>query len=274
MSSIKTPNSASSFHAQRVSNSEIDRPSVGKSVTAGERSEQCLNPVQFSLAELFWVSVAVAVVLAIATPFLRKLPQSAFNTVISVVSVQTIAILAMTAFLSYRRKQMLERCGKRIALGSSSESPSVKWAVFFSFVSIFVTVVMQLFISVGLIWAISGKDGPGFFPTFAKIAIVLGQSISPSIFMTQSIRFLRWRIRSDAVEFFENGIATFDLLCPWGKVELRRSQFHQNRIMVYYHEYQSSVMVWLDNSEIDDLLLFAAGKCKDVIEHSAANAKP
>jgi len=273
MSSTQTPNSASSSHAHRVSNSEIDSLSVGKTVAAKEPSEQCLNSVQFSLAELFWVIVAVAVVLAIATPFLRTLPQSAFNTAISVVSVQTIAIVAVIGFLSYRRKQMLEKSGKRIALGSSSESPSVKWAIFFSYFSIFVTVVTQLFISVVLIWAISGTDWPDFFPTFAKIAIVLGQSMGPMICMTQSIRFLRWRVHSDAVEFFENGVAVFDLLSPWGKVELRRSQFHQDRIMVYYREYQSSVMVWLDKSEIDGLLLCAADKCRDFVEHNAPHTK-
>ena len=69
--------------------------------------------------------------------------------------------------------------------------------------------------------------------------------MGPMIVMTQSIRFLRWRVRSDTVEFFENGVAILDLLSPWSKVELRRSQFHQDRIMVYYREYQSSVMVWL-----------------------------
>lgn len=115
MLSIQTPNSASPYNAERVSSSEIDRLPVGKTVAAEEPSKQCLNPVQFSLAELFWVSVAVAVVLAIATPFLRKLPQSAFNTAISVVSVQAIAIVAIIGFLFYRRKQMLEKSGKRIA---------------------------------------------------------------------------------------------------------------------------------------------------------------
>ena len=88
--------------------------------------------------------------------------------------------------------------------------------------------------------------------------------------MTQSIRFLRWRIRSDAVEFFENGVATFDLLWPWDKVELRRSQFHQNRIMVNYREYQTSVMVWLDKSEVDGLLLFVAGKSKEFGKDSSS----
>ena len=71
MSSIRTPNSASSFHTQRISNYEIDRQPAGKIVAEEEHSEQCLNPVQFSLAELFWVSFVVAVVLAIATPFLH-----------------------------------------------------------------------------------------------------------------------------------------------------------------------------------------------------------
>ncbi len=237
-----------------MSHPEIDRPTQDAIGANDASAEQSLNPQQFSIAELFWVCVAVAVVLAIVTPFLRGLPKAVLNTVVLVAAIQSVAIVAVTVFISHRRKRMLETSGKRILLGSSSESPSVKWAVFFSYFCIFFAGVMQLYISAGLVWALSGDRIAKFFSTGWKIVIILSQSIGPMFFLTQSIRFLRWRIRSDAVEFFENGVAIFDLLTPWGKLELRPSEFHQNRVMVYYPEQQSSVMVWLDKSKTEQLL--------------------
>lgn len=216
-----------------------------------------LNPVQFSIAELFWVSIFVAVLLAIAAPFLRQLPQAMLSTAAYALAIQSIVILLLAGIVSHRRMRMLESSGKRIALGSSSESPSVKWALFWSVASVVFTIALQLYMSVGLVWALTGeKDGA--LSLLIKIGIVLGQSFCPVIFLKQSIRFLRWRIRSDAVEFFEKGVAIFDSLCPWSKVDLRRSQFHQNRVMVYYKENQTSVMVWLDKPTADHLLAFAA----------------
>lgn len=261
-----TPDSTS------TTNSEIERPNQDQIGSNDASEEQSLNPQQFSIAELFWVSVAVAVVLAIVTPFLRRLPQAVLNTVVIAAAIQSIAIVALAGYISHRRKRMLETSGKRIVLGSSSESPSVKWAVFFSFLCIFFTVVMQLYISAGLVWALSGEESD-VLSTILKIAVIWFQSMGPMIFMTQSIRFLRWRIRSDAVEFFENGVVVFDLLTPWGKVELRPSQFHQNRVMVYYPEQQTSVMVWLDKSETEHLLSFAAEKCRDFKKRGVPVAK-
>ena len=236
-------------------------------------AEQSLNPQQFSIAELFWVSVAVAVVLAIVTPFLRGLPQAVLNTVVFAAAIQSFAIIALASYISRRRKRMLKTSGKRILLGSSSESPSVKWAVFFSYFNVLFAVAMQLYISAGLVWALSGEEGD-VLSTIVRIGIILSQTIGPMMFMTQSIRFLRWRIRSDAVEFFENGVATFDFLTPWGKVELRPSEFYQNRVMVYYPEQQTSVMVWLENSETDRLLAFAAEKCREFKKQSVSVARP
>ena len=40
--------------------------------------------------------------------------------------------------------------------------------------------------------------------------------------------------------------------------------------MVNYREYQTSVMVWLDKSEIDGLLLFVAGKSKEFGKDSSS----
>ena len=255
-----------------TSNSEIDGPTQGYIGANDSSEEQSLNPQQFSIAELFWVSVAVAVVLAIVTPFLRGLPKEVLNTAVLVAAIQSTVFVGMTGFTSIRRKRMLEASGKRIVLGSSSESPFVKWAVFFSYFSIFLTVGMQLYVSAGTVWALSGEKA--VFTTVAKILIVLSQSMVPMMFLAHSIRFLRWRLRSDAVEFFENGVAVFDLLTPWGKVELRPSQFHQNRVMVYYPEQQTSVMVWLDMSETDQLLSFAAEKCKDFKKQNVLVVKP
>ena len=267
MSPSPTPDSSS------TNISEIDEP-IEVSIGANDASaEQSLNPQQFSIAELFWVSVAVAVILAIVTPSLRSLPQAVLNTVIIAAAIQSIAIIALTGFLSNRRKRMLETSGKRIVLGTSSEGPSVKWAVFFSYFNVFFAVAMQLYISAGLVWALSGNDSDVLL-TVIKFGIILFQSMAPMMFMTHSIRFLRWRIRSDVVEFFENGVAIFDFLTPWGKVELRRSEFHQNRVMVYYPEQQTSIMVWLDKSETDHLLAFAAEKCRDFKKQSVCVAKP
>lgn len=222
-----------------------------------------LNPVQFSIAELFWVSIFVAVLLAIAAPFLRQLPQAMLSTAAYALAIQSIVILLLAGIVSHRRMRMLESSGKRIALGSSSESPSVKWALFWSVASVVFTIALQLYMSVGLVWALTGeKDGA--LPLLIKIGIVLGQSFCPVIFLKQSIRFLRWRIRSDAVEFFEKGVSIFDSLSPWSKVELRRSQFHANRVMVYYKENQTSVMVWLDKPTADHLLAFAENTKEDI----------
>lgn len=256
-----------------MSSPEIDRPTQAPTDTNDGSAEQSLNPQQFSIAELFWVSVGVAIVLAVVTPFLRGLPQAVLNTVVFAAAIQSCAIVALAGYISHRRKRMLETSGSRILLGSSSESPSVKWAVFFSYFNVFFAVAMQLYISAGLVWALSGEESD-VLSVILKIGIILFQSMAPMMFMTQSIRFLRWRIRSDAVEFFENGVAIFDLLTPWGKVELRPSEFHQNRVMVYYPEQQTSVMVWLDKSETDHLLSFAAEKCRDFKKHNVLVVKP
>lgn len=221
-----------------------------------------LNPVQFSIAELFWVSISVAFLLAIAAPFLRQLSPAMLSTVVLALAIQSIAILLLAGAVSHRRKRMLEISGKRIAIGSSSESPSQKWALFWSVACVVFTIALQFYISIGLVWALSGEKES--VPSIvADFVMVLSQSFGPIIVLRQSIRFLRWRIRSDAVEFFEKGVAIFDSLSPWSKVELRRSQFHANRVMVYYKENQTSVMVWLDKPTADHLLAFAENT-KDV----------
>ncbi|MFY7874320.1 MAG: hypothetical protein ACOVQM_02675, partial [Pirellula sp.] len=109
--------------------------------------DRSLNPVQFSIAELFWLSISVAVLLAIAAPFLRQLPPAMLGTAVFALAIQSIAIAVFAGIVSHRRKRMLESSGKRIAVGSSSESPSVKWSLFWSIALIAFTIALQIYIS-------------------------------------------------------------------------------------------------------------------------------
>ena len=213
------------------------------------------NPQQFAIADLFWVLVFVAVVLAIAMPFLRMLTPAFLNSIIAVVSFQLIAILLMVGFVSRRRKRMLDTSGKLIGVGSSSESQSRNWDAFIAFFGIFFSVVMQLYLLLMLSSAISSKlwQSP-----YIK-ALFYAPFWNPFLLMN-NVRYLRWRIGSSAVEFFENGIAMRDKLNAWDNVELRRSTFYPNRLMVVNRQLQSSRMVWVDKAQIDHLLAFADAK--------------
>ena len=99
-----------------------------------------LDPQQFSISELFWVFVLVAVVLAIATPFVRGLQPAILNAIIIVVSFQTTAIALLVAFVSRRRKLLLEKSGILLAVGSSTESHSQSWALVHTLLSIFLSI--------------------------------------------------------------------------------------------------------------------------------------
>ena len=213
--------------------------------TAGDLTQPKLDPQQFSISELFWVLVLVAVVLAIATPFVRALPRAVFNAIIIVVSFQTLAIALMVAFVSRRRSRLLERSGTLLAIGSSTESQSRTWALVHTFFSIFMSVASQLFITAFLSLLISSQSSVNRFALAWYGIMVLSNLLGPTIFLMNGIRFLRWRIHPSTIEFFENGVAVMDTLVPWEKVELRRSTIRRNRIMVVYLAMQSSAMVWL-----------------------------
>ncbi len=240
---------------------------------AGDLSQPKLDPQQFSIAELFWVVVLVAVVLAIATPFVRKLPLAVFNAIIIVVSFQTITIALVVAFVSRRRKRLLERSGTLLAIGSSTENQSRKWALVHTFFSIFMSVASQLFITAFLSLLISSQSSLNRFTLVWYGMMVLSNLLGPTIFLMNGIRFLRWRIHPSTVEFFENGVAMMDTLVPWEKVELRRSTIWRDRIMVVYLAMQSSAMVWLDEAKIERLLAFSSKKrnAKDQLNELPAN---
>ena len=241
--------------------------------TAGDLSQPKLDPQQFSISELFWVLVLVAVVLAIATPFVRALPRAVFNAIIIVVSFQTLAIALMVAFVSRRRSRLLERSGTLLAIGSSTESQSRTWALVHTFFSIFMSVASQLFITAFLSLLISSQSSVNRFALAWYGIMVLSNLLGPTIFLMNGIRFLRWRIHPSTIEFFENGVAEMDTLVPWEKVELRRSTIRRNRIMVVYLALQSSAMVWLDETQIERLLAFSSEKrkAKDQINELSAN---
>ena len=93
-----------------ISNSEIDRTTKVQIGPNDASAEQSLNPQQFSIAELFWVSVAVAVVLAIVTPFLRGLPKAVLNTVVLVAAIQSTAIVA----ICFRKMQRFEEAQRPV----------------------------------------------------------------------------------------------------------------------------------------------------------------
>ena len=241
--------------------------------TAGDLSQPKLDPQQFSISELFWVLVLVAAVLAIATPFVRELPQAVFNAIIIVVSFQTIAIALVVALVSRRRKRLLARSGTLLAIGSSSESQSRSWALAHTLFCILMSVVSQLFITGFLSLLISSKSSVNRLAYVWYGMMILSNLFGPTIFLMNGIRFLRWRIHPSSVEFFENGMCVLDTLVPWEKVELRRSTIWRNRIMVVYPAMQSSAMVWLDEAQIDGLLAFSSEKrnAKNQINELSAN---
>lgn len=253
------PNSALDNNCVKPTDGEIDVADTSKKPN--------LNPQQFAISELFWVLVFVAVILAIAMPFLRMLPADFLNSIVTVVSFQSLAILLMVGFVSRRRKRMLERSGRLIGVGSSSESQSRNWAVFIAFLVVVLSVVMQLYLTFALSSAISTKGGPNtYFKALNAIMSVSSSFFFTFFFLMNSIRFLRWRIHPSTVEFFENGVAWLDTLSSWDKVELRRSTFYPNRIMVVYRHQQTSGMVWMEETRINSLLAFAAVKKSAKVE--------
>ncbi len=147
-----------------------------------------------------------------------------------------------------------------LAIGSSTESQSQKWALVLTLFCIFMSMVSQLFITAFFSLLISSKSSGHRFALVWYGMMFLSNLLLPTITLMNGIRFVRWRIPLSTFEFFENGVAVMDTLVPWDKVELRRSAIWRDRIMVVYLAMQSSAMVWMDEAQIDRLLAFSTEK--------------
>ena len=176
---------------------------------------------------------------------------------IVVIGGQIAWLTLLLVFLSMRRKRLLEKSGQLLFSGWSSENPSCRWAKARAVFGVLFFVVIQLFVAAALSWVIVTEVFTSWFGRPVSILILINGLLGPSMAVTSSIRFLRWRLYLETVEFYENGIAIWDRFVPWEKLDLRRSTIWQNRVQIVFTQQQSSSMVWVHESEIDSLIAYA-----------------
>lgn len=216
------------------------------------KSEPDLNPQQFALSELLWLVFAAAVLLAIVSPFVRWLPRNVLIVLGIVVSAEALFLAGIVAFASRRRKKLLEKSGRLIGVGNGGESKEPRW--------IRLSIAMMLFYFIAthvvgtfLLTLLLTSKGSRFSPLIIECAFF-------SWFSTMvSIRFLRWRLNPSAVEFWENGMSSMDVLIPWNRLEVRRSKTASQRIAIVIspvHKVsgKSTYMVWVEESLLETLL--------------------
>ncbi len=239
---------------------ELEKHTLSSDSGGDELSKPKLNPQQFAVMDFFRVLVSVALALTIVMPWIRALPAKVFATMIVVIGGQIAWLTVLLVFLSRRRKRLLEKSGQLLFSGSSSENPSCRWAKARAVFGVLFCVVIQLFVAAALSWVIVTEVFTSWLGRPVSILILINGLLGPSMAVTSSIRFLRWRLYPETVEFYENGIAISDRFVPWEKLDLRRSTIWHNRVQIVFTQQQSSSMVWVHESEIDSLIAYASEK--------------
>jgi hypothetical protein len=216
-----------------------------------------LNPQQFAISEFLWLTAGAAVVLAIVVriaSFLSVQSRICFSILIAL---QMVANALLIAYLGRRRKRLLDQAGAFIGVGSINEKPSYQRPMLGAYIAVLLVGLTQIGASFWIALQFSlWRDGRAFGGTLFAVGLeTLVISFIPTV---GCIRFLRWRLRSEAVEFYEHGMNVFDSLTSWDRLTIRRCQ-SQGKIAVVHTAKnknlgQDTMYLWIDESLIEQLI--------------------
>ena len=177
------------------------------------------DPWQYGIIDLFAILTLAALISAMAAPLFRHI-QPVNRPVLVIVMMCQVLITAGTIIAAAgRRKSLLELSGQRIALGYCGQMKWRYWPLLKSILYMTAFAAAQ----VGLALLIAYETVGGFLLYQLQLGYVTGFAFS---------RYL-WRVYPNTIEFFENGISTdATTFLPWGRTEVRPSQYHGDRVVV------------------------------------------
>lgn len=182
------------------------------------------SPRQFGIIDLFAATTLVALMLAMALPFVQLLKQQQVLLLGLHLGIQWLACGGAYLHAASARDKTIKSAGTRIGLGYSGTIAWRHWPVVQSILVMLMLAIAELVMAVGFAFSEPGT-GRGFQAIVHQIQLgaVMGYAVA---------RFI-WRVYPGAVEFFEAGVVDNGTsLVPWDQMGIRRSQFFPDRIVL------------------------------------------
>ena len=202
-------------------------PPIDRDPVKHVKPELHSNPRQFQLIDIFAGITLVALLTAMIAPFLRELDNDVRNRLFVSGLLQLALVIGTFVFATSQRQKLLNKSGRH--LGTVFYA-SIKWRHWPTIKSACLMLLLgAIQIAVASAIAVNPSKSHAMYPTHIIYQIQLA-----AIFGYAIARFM-WRVYPASLELFENGIARggvrFD---DWKHVELRTSQFFEDRIAVVY----------------------------------------
>ncbi len=187
-----------------------------------EEPVDTVNPLQIRLLDLFALMTLVALVSAMAAPFLRGFDSEYRNRLLLVIGLQLLIVVGTIVHYARKRKKLLEQSGPKIGAAFCGQWGWRYWPVTKSLLLILLLVFVQIFV------AMTTADDLLQYGLLIPL-----YNIQLSWFMGYAFSLYRWRVYPNSVEFFENGISQKGTsLIRWECVEVRRSSSFSDKMVL------------------------------------------
>lgn len=208
------------------------------------------NALQFRLIDLFAIVTLCALVLAMAAPFLRRVPPDEYVTLFAVGCGQLLTVVIVMRWAASKRNKLLRKSGARIGIGYCGEIPWKHWPVARSLLTMLFIAMLQVSFALGVTAGSRAESlSPGMLIYEVQLCALVGLAIP---------RFV-WRVYPNSMEFFENGVSLSGInLVPWKLISVRDSQFFPDRIVVVVRSEDGSMGA-------DTFLVQVAHRLRDAI---------
>lgn len=175
---------------------------------------------QFSLIDIFAAMTFSAILIAMFAPYVRAIDPAKRAGLIWPFILQIVILLVAGGYAFRRRQGLVEEGGKRFGVVYCGSSRGKQWPALRTCLLLLLLGVFQMALVVAAV--------------FAGNAFLSIQTIQISlVFCNIVVRFI-WRAYPGTIELFENGIITGDQLIAWKEVDVRPSQFHNDRVTMVF----------------------------------------
>jgi hypothetical protein len=234
------------------------------------------KPLQFRLLDLFGLMTVVALVAAVAAPVLRSF-ESEFRNLLFVIAAMQLAIIVTTiVYYAKKRKALCDRSGIRLGVGLSGHASWRYWPVVKSVLTGLIVVAGQVAVAFKVAHDLAQHgfvNGP--FSTLLDRLPLSYQTMEifhnvfwliDLLYFVQLAWFVgyvfsrtRWRVYSNTIEFFQNGISRKGTdLTSWERIEFRPSTFFSDRIVLVVQA-SDTIVVQVSSSLRDRILSVVSG---------------
>lgn len=197
---------------------------------------------QFTLFDVFAAITLASILLAMFVPWIRWMKPEHRMRMLFPLGMQLLMLLAATTFTFFRRRALVERSGKRFGVAFFGTANWSGWLPIKSLLLMTSLATIQLLISIGLAYTRDHSIMTLF--NSAQISFVLAHF---------GVNFL-WRVYPSTLEFFQHGVVNGGQLFPWSGIEIRESQFFNDRVSITLKSPGSSVATITRMARVSDEL--------------------